>query len=177
MFSLVGDWPYSFHILSNYGLYVFTFGVNLTDRNSWILTHDQALRPIQSRVIQLYFDKFNYQLATNSYGYAFLVTKNTSVSNYDVYLGGVSFNALENSKILRMIKIAPNQQCISLNAEPYLASSEEDQIAVSFICDTQLFIVRLCMKPHLVTDMSLFDKLATRRSTSGELKPGILQFG
>lgn len=89
----------------------------------------------------MYFDKYNYELAQNNYGYAFLVTKQYSVNSFEVFLGGVSFNALENSKILRMISIAKDQECISLTQEPFLSSSYEDQIAVTFVCNTQLFII------------------------------------
>lgn len=67
-----------------------------------------------------------------------------------------------------------NQQCSSLNQEPYLASSNEDQIAVSFVCDTQLFIVRLCMKPHFITGLSPYSGLAMRRGADGTLRSGSL---
>jgi hypothetical protein len=109
VFSLAGNWPYSFHVLSNYGLYIFSFKANLTNRAEVLASPVTALTPLTQRVIQIYFDKFSYQLASNAYGYAFLVTRNTSVSNFDVFLGGVAFNAQWNSKILRMIRIAPNQ--------------------------------------------------------------------
>lgn len=118
--------------------------------------------------MQLYFDTFSNQLAANEYGYAFLVTKNTSMSNFDVYLGGVAFNAPQNSKVLRMIRLPqPNLQCISLNQEPYLASTPEDQIAVSFVCDTELFIVRVCMRPHFLTNMTIYGQESSRRGYHG----------
>jgi len=123
VFSLAGDWPYSFHILSNYGLYVFTFKTNLTDRAEVLQNPKVTLEPFQKRVIQLYFDEFNYELAWNPYGYAYIVTKYSAANSFTVYLGGVSFNAMVNSKILKMIPIAQNQQCISLDQQPLLASS------------------------------------------------------
>ena len=77
-----------------------------------------------------------------------------------------------------MIKIDSNQQCISLNQEPYLASSPEDQIAVSFVCDTRLLVLRLCMRPHFLTDMSrLKQQPAYRPDSDGTLDPTVLQFG
>lgn len=103
VFGVVGDWPYSFQVLSNYGLYIYTFGVNLTSRAE--VMGNNSLVPLSTRAVQLYFDTFSNQLASNDYGYAFLVTKNTSVSNFDVYLGGVAFNAPQNSKVLRMIRL------------------------------------------------------------------------
>jgi hypothetical protein len=51
VFSLAGDWPYSFHILSNYGLYIFTFATNLTDRAEIMKNPDSALEPFSKRCI------------------------------------------------------------------------------------------------------------------------------
>ena len=74
----------------------------------------------------MYFDSYNYELASNPYGYAYLVTKELTANNFGVYLGAVAFNAMENSKVLKMIPIAKNQQCISLEEEPSFSSSSED---------------------------------------------------
>ena len=94
---------------------MFTFKANLTNRAEVIINPDVTLEPIQKRVMQLYFDQYNYELASNPYGYAYLVTKYTSANSFTVYLGGVSFNAMINSKVLKMIPIFQNQVCISLN--------------------------------------------------------------
>jgi len=86
----------------------------LTDRAA-VMANKTSLEPVATRLIEVYFDYFNQELASNAYGYAFLVTKNTSATTFDIFLGGVSFNGNQNSKLLRMIKIDSNLQCISLN--------------------------------------------------------------
>ena len=126
VFNIAPDWPYSFHVLSNYGIYIFTFSTNLTNRADVLANKSAALEPLTVRLIETYFNSFNHELASNAYGYAFLVARNTSINSFDIFLGGVSFNGNQNSKVLRMIKIDSNLKCISLNQEPYLASSPED---------------------------------------------------
>lgn len=63
--------------------------------------------------------------------------------------------------------MALNQKCVSLNEEKYLASSDEDQIAVSFVCDSQLLIVRICMRPHIVVDIKNINSTGTRMLQEG----------
>lgn len=92
-------------MLTNYGLYIFTFTTNLTDRAAVMTNKTASLEPVATRLIEVYFDSFNQELAMNAYGYAFLVSKNTSATTFDIFLGGVAFNGNQNSKLLRMIKI------------------------------------------------------------------------
>lgn len=82
-----------------------TFRVNLTDRNAVLQNPQITLKPLAIRTLKLYFDQYNYELAANRYGYAYLVTKNTSSQNFAVYLGGVSFYGQANSRVLKMLPI------------------------------------------------------------------------
>jgi hypothetical protein len=50
--------------------------------------------------------------------------------------------------------VIPNEECYSLNSDPYFVESPEDQIAVSFICNSFLWIHRVCMRPNIVIDFS-----------------------
>jgi len=84
---------------------VLTFRVNLTDRIAVLQNPHLTLKPLAIRTLKLYFDQYNYELAGNQYGYAYLVTKNTSSQNFAVFLGGVSFYGQANSRILKMLPI------------------------------------------------------------------------
>jgi len=75
---VIGNWPHSIHILTNYGLYIVTFKVDLTDRTAVLSNPSVTLKPLAVRTIKLYFDQYNYEIAANTYGYAFLVTKNST---------------------------------------------------------------------------------------------------
>ena len=62
-----------------------------------------------------------------------------------------------------MTYITSNQFCISLNQESYLSSNKEDMLAVSFVCDSQIYVLRICMRPHVVFEMDKFKNTATRK--------------
>jgi hypothetical protein len=53
----------------------------------------------------------------------------------------------------------------------------EDEITVSFVCNTQLFVVKLGMRPYIMTNMSAFSKESTRVMGNGVREPGYLQYG
>jgi hypothetical protein len=50
----------------------------------------------------------------------------------------------------------------------------EDEITVSFVCNTQLFVVKLGMRPYIMTNMSAFSKESTRVMGNGVREPGYL---
>jgi hypothetical protein len=39
-----------------------------------------------------------------------------------------------------------------------------------------MYIIRLCMRPHVLTNMSPFNQSSTRLDAFGKLQPGVLQF-
>jgi len=75
VFTVAGNWPYQFHVLTNYGIFIYDFEVDLTDRNQIFPFFDKTLIPFQRRIMRFQFDTFNHELASNQYGYAFLITK------------------------------------------------------------------------------------------------------
>jgi hypothetical protein len=80
----------------------------------------------------------------------------TGFSTYDVYLVAVSFYSSQNSKLFKAILVTTEEECFALNQDPYFEISPEDQVAVSFICNSYLSIYRVCMRPHVVIDFSSY---------------------
>ncbi len=68
----------------------------------------------------------------------------------------MSYYSAMNTRIFKIVNMTQNENCISLNLDSYYVSSPEDQIAVSFICNSYLQIYRVCMRPHLVIDIEDF---------------------
>eukprot|EP00347_Sterkiella_histriomuscorum_P013212 403365576 len=149
VFTAIFNEPSSVHLLTNYGIYIYTFGVNLQDRSQIFPDFEQNLFVRQKSILRITFDEYSTDVARNKYGYTFLVKQNITQNSYDAYLGAVSFYAGSQSQILKLKKLGRNLDCNSLNYDDYLASDKEDQIAVSFVCNTQLYVVRFCMRPHL----------------------------
>ncbi|CDW88978.1 UNKNOWN [Stylonychia lemnae] len=170
VFQAVGDFPYTIHVITNYGFFVYTFNVSLCDRDQVLDNFETSLIPVQTRIIRNKFDFFDQDLAINKYGYAFLVNKQGAFGNFDVYVGAVSFFSGLNSKMFKLTYITSNQNCKSLNQEPYLASNSEDQLVVSFVCDSQIFVLRICMRPHINFKMEQFNDKATRSIQVSENK-------
>lgn len=162
VFSLAVDLPYNVHVVSNHGIFIYTFEERLDNRNDIL---QGKLVPKRVRVIRMQFEYYNYRMARNKYGYAFLVTKSTGRSTFDVYVGAVSYYSSQNSQMFRKIYIASNQQCHSLTHQPYLATNLEDMLVVSLVCDTQLIVIRICMRPHLVFNFDRYQDQATRLSS------------
>lgn len=48
---------------------------------------------------------------------------------------------------------------------------------MSFVCNTQLFVVKLGMRPYIMTNMSEFSMISTRQLPSGAIESGYLQYG
>lgn len=138
------------HFLTNYGIYIYDFPVDLTDAegiNKFGITN--SFKEDSKRLIKLDYDYFNGEVASNKYGSAFLFSRKTVGDNYEVFLVAESFYSAPNSRIFKMINITQNEQCTNLNEDLYYESSPEDQIAVSFICNQYLRIYRVCMRPHV----------------------------
>lgn len=97
VFNIVGNFPYSFHILSNFGIYIYNFQTNLTNIHEVMWNPKTTLVPVSTRIIRVTYDKYNSRVASNEYGYAFLVRKNTARTDFEIYLGVVSFYQGMNS--------------------------------------------------------------------------------
>eukprot|EP00347_Sterkiella_histriomuscorum_P013952 403362730 len=175
VFTVAGNWPNQLHIISSIGIHIFNFAVDLSDKYQILPDYNSTLEPIQKRIIRYHFDQFDNELAFNDYGYSFLMTKSTSKTNYDVYLGVVSFYASSTSKLFKIIKVTSNQQCLSLNQENSLVSDLRDELAVSFVCNTQLYIVKTCLRPHYKINMSSY-LAQSSRIKNGKNQPGTLQY-
>jgi len=65
-----------------------------------------------------------------------MAERNLGDDNFDVYLIAVSYYSAPNSRIFKMINITWNQDCFALQQDSYFEFTPEDQIALSFICDT-----------------------------------------
>ena len=89
-----------------------------------------------------------------------------------MYLVAESFYSSPNSRIIKQILITQNEQCISLNQDSYFEISPEDQLAVSFICNQYLQIIRICMRPHVAIDFSRF----TTNATNDNQQEGVMQY-
>ncbi|CDW90874.1 UNKNOWN [Stylonychia lemnae] len=175
VFTVAGNWPNEIHILTSQGIFIFNFKVDLCQRGEIFPFFSKTLEPISKRIIRQTFDQFNNEIAHNQYGYSFLTTTQAYKSSYDVYLTIVSFFASSRSKLFRSIKVTQNQNCISLNEESYLVEQEKDELVVSFICNTQLFIVRTVLKPSFQINMKQYSSQATRIK-KGKNQGGALQF-
>ncbi len=80
-------------------------------------------------------------------------------------LGIVSFNTAAANQLFRFIEIPGNENCKSLNVQSnLLQSDEEDDLIVSFICNTQLFIVDTSFRPSYSVDLSEFTNSTLERT-------------
>lgn len=147
--------------------------MDLTDRNQIFPFFENTLEPYQRRVIRYQFDTLNHELASNQYGYAFLMTKPTSKTTFDLYLGVISFFAQQESRVFKVMKVASNQLCLSLSEESALVGDAQDELVVSFVCNTQLYIVKSCLKPRLVMNLRDYAGDATKTKQSRPV-PGAL---
>ena len=96
------------HVLTNHGIFLFHFKYSLIDPYELYPYYGKILEPIAVRVIRHQFNNFNKEIATNLYGYAFLLTKYTSTNDFETYLGAVSFYSARNSKLFKLIKVSEN---------------------------------------------------------------------
>lgn len=103
------------------------------------------------------FDGFNGEVAGNDYGSAFLIRR-----DHQVHLAALSYYSAPNSRIFKVLNVTKDEECTSLNHDSYYEFSPEDQIAVSFICNQYLMIIRVCMRPNLLLDMSRYADEATK---------------
>ncbi|CDW88489.1 UNKNOWN [Stylonychia lemnae] len=151
--SVVGEWPSTIHLLTNFGIYIFSFNIDLTNRTQ-IFIDDQKpnITIIKKQIIRRSFNQITSNIAQNQYGYAFLAKQIITKDSFYVYLGAISLYSSFKSKVLGLFMIGKNFECNSLSQNPSLTSENLDQIGVSFICDTQIYIIRICTRRHLVLD-------------------------
>jgi len=73
-------------------------------------------------------------------------------------LGSVSFYSSSNSKFFKQIPIVNNSECFSLNLKTSALNDSgiEDELAVTFVCDTQMYVRGICMRPHFIIDLKEF---------------------
>jgi hypothetical protein len=62
VFNVIGDWPYTLHFITNYGLFIFDFNVDLTNRTLWDPVIEDNFIFNASRIIRMNFDHFNYEV-------------------------------------------------------------------------------------------------------------------
>ena len=170
VYAVTGNLPNSVLMITNYGVIILDFPVDLTSTDQIIEVKD-SLKPITSRQIRLHYDYLSGYVAHNDYGSAFLVNKYLGEHNYEVALIAISFYSAPNSRIFKTIDITWNEQCISLNMDSYYVFSPEDQISVSFICNSYLQIQRVCMRPNVVIEL---DRYVTELGNRGLFQIGSL---
>jgi hypothetical protein len=79
------------------------------------------------------------EIASNYYGNGFLIEQHDLLEESQfVYLVAVSYFSAPNSRIFKVINVTQNERCHSLNEDSYYVVSPEDQVAVSFICNSYL---------------------------------------
>ena len=108
------------------------------------------MTPISRRGISLDFDEYNGEIVHNPYGNAFLIRKRVGTDSYKTQLVSMSYYSAANSQIFKVIDMAGEgsiNQCLSLSQNAYFEETPEDQIAITFICNSQLYLYRLCMRP------------------------------
>ncbi|CDW89229.1 UNKNOWN [Stylonychia lemnae] len=177
VFNAFGDWPYNIHIFTNYGIYIYTFDVNLQDRSQVFPDYKTNMKIKKKLILRIQFDQLDSGIQGNEYGYTFLTRVNTSQSTYDTYLGAVAFYSGTQSKILKLVKLGTNFECNSLNHDSFLSDSPYDQIAISFICNTQLYVVRVCTRPHLeINFVNLTQNVSSNPDLKGKKSNGPLDY-
>lgn len=175
VYNAIGDWPYSLHFLTNYGIFYFDFPVDLTNRT--LLDSDlySNLIPYNSRIIRLSVDRFKHEVVGNQWGYAFLLEYYDSPESFNVYLGSVSYYSSTNSKLFRLDNITHNQHCHSLNIQQtsVIDNGDENELEVTFICGTQLQMRGICMRPNIIIDMSEYFLSLSKKDSKSTLEDGI----
>ena len=53
---MAGNFPYEFHLITNYGILIYYFDVDLCDRNAIFPDYKKTLKPISKRMIHMNFD-------------------------------------------------------------------------------------------------------------------------
>ena len=91
-------------------------------------------------------------------------------------LAAMSYYSSPNSQLFKVINITWNEDCFALNQNAYFEMSPEDQIAVSFICNDQFQIYRVCMRPHAILDFSKYADNATEMNEYGIREHRVLTF-
>eukprot|EP00347_Sterkiella_histriomuscorum_P022787 403337163 len=160
VFACVEELKYNLHIITNYGIYIFTFRQDLRNDTSYFSDSQYKFEIIKKHVLRIPIDLFNSKIAINQYGYAFLVQKTTENNVSKIYLALVSFYSKITQKILKVIFVGDNLNCHSLNENDKFSSHSEDQIAVSIICESEIFVYRIFIRPHVEVDFSSFGQHA-----------------
>ena len=78
-----------------------------------------------------------------------------------------------------MYKISNSVACKALSQNPILGSSTEDMITVTLVCGSQLYVVRLCMRPHIsfhFDQITSEDKSGTHITESGVREVGSFDY-
>ena len=98
----MANWPNSLHFLTNYGMMIFDFSLDLSKAKFEDL---KRLTPINVRLIRINFDEFNGEIVQNPYGSAFLVKKFDEADNFVVSLAAMSYYSAPNSQLFKLINI------------------------------------------------------------------------
>jgi len=78
VFNAIGNWPYSIHLLTSYGIYIYTFDKDLTNRTEIFPDFKNNLKIEKKLILRIYFNDDYSEIAGNSFGYAFLTKIYTS---------------------------------------------------------------------------------------------------
>ncbi|CDW77654.1 UNKNOWN [Stylonychia lemnae] len=163
--GIVAQWPSTIHLVSNFGIYIITFNVDLTNRTQFLREGQiYAINILKKQIIRQSFQQYSLNIAQNQYAYAFLTKQNITSEIYDVDLVVISLYSAESSQVMGIFKIGTNFVCNSLSQSSSLEISSIDEIGVSFICDTQLYVFRVSTRRHLVLDFHKIDSLESSSS-------------
>ncbi|CDW72639.1 UNKNOWN [Stylonychia lemnae] len=151
VYSALGEWPSTIHLLTNFGIFIYSFNVDLTNRTQIYQENDQVnLKIVKQSTIRR---NFNQQLSNdvvfNQFAYSFLAQLKLSKDQYDIYLITVSLYSGQTSRLIDIQKIGTNLHCSQLIQDKSLTDQKEDIIAVSFVCNTQLYVYKITTRPTL----------------------------
>lgn len=154
MFGVETGPPYSLIVFTNYGLYSYSFNYSMIDEEEQFLTMRDRLKPVSQRIFRLPFKIDKAEIIRGPYGYAMMANSPTGRKTFTVKL--LTYNKYSGmlSKIFRTVDVIQNSNCTSLTRSASLEYNSHDQLAISFICESRLRVVRFCLKPNLMFDFS-----------------------
>jgi hypothetical protein len=134
VFSTILNPPYEVHVLTNYGIFVLDFDYNTTDM---LLSFNNFTH----RIIRFHSNiegkiSYNAMQAVNGWGYSFLIRIHNSTTDFNLYVGFVSFYSNYNAQLVKIQYIERNKVCSSLNLLYTTPIPILDQISISLVCDT-----------------------------------------
>ena len=101
--------PTSVIFVTNYGVFVFEYPVDLTDTQALINYYDlNPILPLTKRQIGLNFDSYGEETIRNPFGNAFFVKSRFEGSTHEIYqtkLVSMSYFSAINSQVFKILDI------------------------------------------------------------------------